>query len=134
MGKEAEHNPTPAIFPELSITHILEQIALVEERAENIIKALPGVSSSSQMSSGGGFPAQRGAKYIQCTSRVIREEGATRSRTRVWRGEEYPLLQRPICPQPGTQMVVSHSTERLLPPRGQLQPGGLSPNPVESPP
>ena len=36
-ANETEHNPAPAIFPELEFSHIQEQIALIEERAENII-------------------------------------------------------------------------------------------------
>ena len=35
-----EHNPALTIFPELEISHIQEQIALIEERADNIIEAL----------------------------------------------------------------------------------------------
>ena len=39
-ANETEHNPAPAIFPELEISHIQEQIPLIEERSENIITAL----------------------------------------------------------------------------------------------
>ena len=39
-ANELEHNPALPIFPELQISHIQEQIALIEERADNIIDAL----------------------------------------------------------------------------------------------